>query len=243
MSNPSAPRWGPVATLAWTVFLILFWVMVQLTFEAIILGASMAPGRKPGDAEVARLASNGDFITASIFIADTFTVAALLAIVKARAGATYADSIALVPSPAGWMRTWIPILLVFVMASDTITWLLGKPLVPEVMQLVWASAERISLLLALILVAPVMEELVFRGFLISGLRPTRLGASGAVLVSSFAWASLHLEYDLYGMATIFALGILLGTARVKTGSVVVSIALHMISNIISTVEMIAQAAS
>jgi membrane protease YdiL (CAAX protease family) len=45
------------------------------------------------------------------------------------------------------------------------------------------------------------------------------------------------------MAAIFALGILLGTARVKTGSIVVSIALHMISNIISTVEMIAQSAN
>ena len=243
MNTPCAPRWGPGATLAWTAFLILFWVVVQLAFEAIILGASMGPGRKPGDAEVARLASNGDFITASIFIADTLCVLALGAIVKARAGATYSDSLALGPMPAGWASTWIPILVAFVMASDMLTWFLGKPLVPEVMQLVWASAEKVSLLVALILVAPVMEEVVFRGFLISGLRPTRLGASGAVLVSSFAWASLHLEYDLYGMATIFALGILLGTARVKTGSVVVSIALHMISNIISTVEMIAQAAS
>jgi membrane protease YdiL (CAAX protease family) len=45
------------------------------------------------------------------------------------------------------------------------------------------------------------------------------------------------------MATIFGLGVLLGTARVKTGSVIVPIALHAFSNIISTVETMVQAAS
>jgi hypothetical protein len=111
------------------------------------------------------------------------------------------------------------------------------------MQVAWATGEKLSLVFAVVAVAPVTEELIFRGFLVSGLRPTRLGASGAVLVSSLAWAAIHGQYDLYGMATIFALGVLLGTARVKTGSVLVPIALHSFSNVISTVEMMIQAAS
>jgi hypothetical protein len=56
------------------------------------------------------------------------------------------------------------------------------------------------------------------------------------------WAAIHGQYDLYGMATIFALGVLLGTARVKTRSVLAPIALHALYNLISTVETMVQAA-
>jgi len=243
LSTPSAPRWGPAATLVWTVFILGLFYALQVLFFGIILGASTPPGRTPGESEIAKLAGNGDFIAAAIFVVDPLCLLALLGIVKARPGATFSDSLALVPPPTGWMRTWIPVVLVFAMASDMLTWLLGKPIVPEFMQVAWSSAEKISLTIAVAAVAPVTEELIFRGFLISGLRPTRLGASGAVLVSSLAWALIHGQYDAYGMATIFALGVLLGTARVKTGSVIVPIALHGFSNIISTIETIVQAAS
>jgi len=241
LSIPPAPRWGPAATLVWTAFLLALFYALQILFFGIILGASMPPGRTPGESEIARMAGNGDFIAAAIFVVDPLCLLALLGIVKARPGATFADSLAVVPPPVGWYRTWIPMVVAFAMASDMLTWLLGKPIVPEFMQVAWASAEKVSFTLAVAAVAPVTEELIFRGFLISGLRPTRLGASGAVLVSSLAWALIHGQYDFYGMATIFALGVLLGTARMKTGSVVVPIALHGFSNIISTIETMVQA--
>ena len=240
--RPQPERWGPVATLVWTAFVLALFYALHILFAGIILGASAPPGRVPGQSEIARLANNGDFITAGIFVVDSLCLLALLGIVKARPGSTYADSLGLVPPPAGWYRTWIPVLIAFAMASDMLTWLLGKPVVPEFMQLAWASAEKVSFTIAVAAIAPVTEELIFRGFLISGLRPTRLGASGAVLVSSLTWALIHGQYDFYGMATIFALGVLLGTARVKTGSIVVPIALHGFSNIISTIETIVQAA-
>jgi membrane protease YdiL (CAAX protease family) len=243
LSTPAAPRWGPTATLVWTAVLLTLFYMLQIFFFGIILGASTPPGRTPGESEIARLASNGDFIAAAIFVVDPVCLLALLGLVKARPGATFADSLAVVPPPAGWMRTWIPLLIVFAMASDMLTWMLGKPIVPEFMQVAWGTAEKVSLTIAVAAVAPVTEELIFRGFLISGLRPTRLGASGAVLVSSFVWAAIHGQYGLYEMATIFALGVLLGTARVKTGSVLVPIALHAFSNVISTVETMVQASS
>lgn len=243
MSTPAAPRWGPAATLFWTAFVLSLFYALQVVFFGIILGASSPPGRTPGESEIARLAANGDFIAAAIFVVDPLCLLALLGIVKARPGATFADSLAAEPPPAGWMRTWIPALLVFAVASDMLTWVLGKPIVPEFMQVAWATAEKVSLTIAVAAVAPVTEELIFRGFLISGLRPTRLGASGAVLVSAFAWAAIHGQYGFYEMATIFALGVLLGTARMKTGSVLVPIALHALSNVISTVETMIQAAS
>ena len=240
--TPQPVRWGPAATLFWTAFVLALFYALQILFFGIVLGASEPPGRTPGESEIAKLATNGNVLAAAIFVVDPLCLFALLGIVKARPGATFADSLALVPPPVGWYLTWIPVVLAFAMASDTLTWFLDKPIVPEFMQVAWASAEKVSLTIAVAVVAPVTEEIIFRGFLISGLRPTRLGASGAVLVSSLAWALIHGQYDFYGMATIFALGVLLGTARMKTGSVVVPIALHGFSNIISTVETMVQAA-
>jgi membrane protease YdiL (CAAX protease family) len=85
-------------------------------------------------------------------------------------------------------------------------------------------------------VAPIWEELLFRGLLIAGLQPTRLGASGAVLVSAAVWALIHGQYDFYGIATIFACGLLFGAARLRTGSILVPIAMHVVQNALALLE-------
>jgi hypothetical protein len=132
---------------------------------------------------------------------------------------------------------WLAAVVAFSLASDALTWMLGKPIVPEFMRAVYGSAEsKGSLWFALILAGPVFEEALFRGFLITGLSASRLGGSGAIMVSSLAWALIHQQYDAYGIATIFALGILLGTARVKSGSLVTPIAMHMVMNLVATLE-------
>jgi membrane protease YdiL (CAAX protease family) len=236
LSTPAA-RWGPAATLLWTFAVLVFFNAAQGAFLGVILAGSLPPGAST-EAEISRLASNGDFLTGAIFIADPLCLLALFGIVRLKQGATIADSLAVVPPAPGWGRTWIPALLVFGFAADALTWMLGRPVVPEFMLAAWANAGRISLVIAVVLVAPIAEEAIFRGFLISGLRPTRLGASGAILVSALLWAGIHAQYDLYDMAQIFVLGLLLGAARVKTGSLVVTVILHILTNAIALVETV-----
>ena len=76
---------------------------------------------------------------------------------------------------------------------------------------------RFLLILSLLVMAPLFEEIFFRGFLIQGLRRSSIGAAGAVALSAFAWASLHVQYDLYGIASVALMGIGLGVARLRTG--------------------------
>jgi membrane protease YdiL (CAAX protease family) len=45
-----------------------------------------------------------------------------------------------------------------------------------------------------------------------------------------------MQYDLYGMATIFVLGIVYGLARASSGSLVVPLILHAVTNIVATAE-------
>jgi uncharacterized protein len=94
------------------------------------------------------------------------------------------------------------------------------------------------LLTAVMLIGPIGEEFIFRGFLFEGFRHSRLGNTGAILLTSILWTALHIQYDLSGIAQIVITGFFLGYARVKTGSLWLCIWLHCLMNVIATMELL-----
>jgi len=58
------------------------------------------------------------------------------------------------------------------------------------------------------------------------------------MISSVMWAAIHIQYDLYGMATILVLGFILGTARIKSGSIILTMLLHSFTNLVATGEVV-----
>ncbi|MEK6248087.1 MAG: CPBP family intramembrane metalloprotease, partial [Planctomycetales bacterium] len=91
------------------------------------------------------------------------------------------------------------------------------------------------LLFAIIIAAPLWEELLFRGFMHRGLQ-AGLGAVPAVVICSASWAIMHLQYDLINILWVFVIGLFLGTVRVKTGSSSLTILLHAASNLVAMIE-------
>jgi membrane protease YdiL (CAAX protease family) len=85
--------------------------------------------------------------------------------------------------------------------------------------------ERSGVLLgaATVVVAPVFEEILYRGHLLRALR-RRFGAAAAVLLSSAAFAVSHLEP--WAMLGSFVVGLGLGTLMCCLGSVAPCIGLH-----------------
>jgi len=59
-----------------------------------------------------------------------------------------------------------------------------------------------------------------------------------VALSALAWALIHFQYDLYGVATIFVSGLLLGCARLQTGSIYATMFMHGLMNLIATIEVV-----
>ena len=53
------------------------------------------------------------------------------------------------------------------------------------------------------IVAPISEEIAFRGFLFRGLSASWLGVSGTLIATSAAWAAMHVQYDAFTLAQIF----------------------------------------
>ena len=70
-----------------------------------------------------------------------------------------------------------------------------------------------------------------RGFIFSGLTSSIVGPKGAILITSFIWTAVHIQYDFYWLVSIFVVGIALGIARYKTGSVILTIGLHVLINL------------
>ncbi len=94
------------------------------------------------------------------------------------------------------------------------------------------------LFLAVVGAASVFEELFYRGFLFTGLSSTFMGSIGVTIITSLAWAAIHIQYDLYGMAMIFISGVVLAIARIKTNSILTTIMMHSIMNIVATIQVI-----
>lgn len=80
---------------------------------------------------------------------------------------------------------------------------------------------------SLVLIPPVLEELVFRGFMFNGMR-RRLGNIGAAVLSSLLFAVAHFQLNV-GIDT-FILGLASAWLFVKTKSIWPSIALHAFKN-------------
>jgi len=78
--------------------------------------------------------------------------------------------------------------------------------------------------------APLSEELLFRGFLLSALAQTRLGFWGAALISTALWTSLHVGYTAVGIIEVSIIGLFFSWLLWRTGSLRVAIFCHAVYN-------------
>ena len=84
------------------------------------------------------------------------------------------------------------------------------------------------LIITIVLLAPIGEELLFRGFLQKYLEIAWGDITKAILLSSLFFAAIH--FNPYWLIQIYLLGVLLGYIAWQTQSVVSSIIFHVIIN-------------
>ena len=99
---------------------------------------------------------------------------------------------------------------------------LGEIMQPE------STLGLIFLFLAVVVMAPIGEEVVFRGFLQKFLEEYWKDITRAVLITSLFFAMIH--FNPYWTIQIYLLGVILGFLSWKTKSVIPSIILHSINN-------------
>ena len=89
----------------------------------------------------------------------------------------------------------------------------------------------IGRVVAVAVLGPIGEELIFRGVLFGWLVGRGMNQAIGLMLEAAAWAVIHLAYTPAVIAIIFVFGVLLGAARARTRSVIVPIAMHIVWNL------------
>jgi membrane protease YdiL (CAAX protease family) len=129
----------------------------------------------------------------------------------------------------GPLLLWVGIYIVWILATNSIwhwrgPWDFG----PWKQASLLHGAERV---LAVGILGPVAEELIFRGILYRLVLGTQLGVPGAIVISAAAWAPLHVQYAGGVILLLFVDGLLLGLSRHFAKSVWVPTAMHIAWNL------------
>ena len=224
MADASKP-WGRVRTLALAAFALLAGQLAALLALTWWYGRSI--GHLPD--------FSGDGAAITLVIAVSTPVEVLLLLLFAgRESTDVADYLGLVWPRRGEVVVGFSAMVVLIVAGNVLSWLVGRNLVTPFQIDIYTTASAGGWLLwlwcAVVVLTPVGEEILFRGFLFRGWLQSPRDAWPVIVVTSLLWALIHVQYDWYVIGQIFIFGLLLGWIRWATGSTVLTMLLHGLIN-------------
>ena len=232
--------WGAWATVGFGALCGLIVSVVQLFAIGVLAVVRYKVESRADVATFVEGISEDGTVLAVITCVDAIPCVLLLVlVVKLRKGLPFTRYLAFVPMDKKTIGRVVALAVGLVALSDGAVLLLGKSVVTQFQINAYQTAAwPILLFVAVVVVAPFIEEMYFRGFLLEGLRRSRLGTAGAIILTSLAWSALHVQYDVFIVVVIFIQGIVLGVVRVKTGSIWSVIMMHTCFNFVATIETV-----
>jgi membrane protease YdiL (CAAX protease family) len=226
---PSSPKpWGYFSTFGWAVLANVVGSTVAVV--ALYLWNST---RFPFDLAVSDSMKDATYVSATTLIANIVQVGLLILVVwLARWKAK--DYLAL-----NWPgRQEVAIALVVFIALlpilDGLAYLTGQPIIPPFIIDIYRNAQSTGSLpllwLAIVVAAPIAEEIIFRGFIFRGwVRSPRYAILG-ILVVAAVFAIIHIQYNWFGVLQVFLIGLTLTWVRWRSGSTLLPMVLHVMAN-------------
>ena len=226
------------ATLGWAV---AAFVIAQTAGTAAIVLWNALNGRPPF---MMAAGYDGPLVALVTLVTNPVLIMLLAAVARRHAGAAPAEYLAL--KRFSLREFLVGFLAVALLAAgmDGASYLAGHDIVSSFQVDTYTTARAggwlVPLLLAIVVVGPVGEEILFRGFLFRGWVTSDQYGVFAVIVISQLWAALHVQYDWVGVAQVFLTGLVLGWTRWRSGSTLLTILLHLLVNLESTIETVVQ---
>lgn len=239
-ANPSAPGsayWGPWATLGWCALLLSVFMLVQ--FGVWHAFSEFMQSRDPELTSAAVVFARHAGLVLSLSTLATTGVCGALLVLVIRGGGGAPPGVYLAWRWPGWRRAGLGLAAGFTLVgiAELANHIADRPSVPDFMRLAYETAGTLPLLaLAVVFLAPLFEELMFRGFLYAGIARSRAGTVGAIVLSSLIWTVIHTQYDLFDLTQVFIGGLFLGWVRARSHSVVPPFAIHVLWNGIALLE-------
>jgi CAAX protease family protein len=221
------PRpWGIWATLGWTLVAVIFSLMVA---PAAVRGLAWWDNSL---ADYQFLFRYGDPAGSSVLILSYLLLILALVFAARRAGWSARDYLALVRPRGryllfGLLCVLLPLLITF---AHALQFDVSQLFNPHGFDRARAANGLAAHIVAVALAAPVMEEILFRGFLFRGFSESWIGVVGTIALTSVAWALMHVGQGAAGMIDTALHGVAWGWLRWYTGSTVATIACHVANN-------------
>jgi membrane protease YdiL (CAAX protease family) len=217
--------WGRWATLGLGFIALFGGQAVALTTLNWWYGLSLA--------QWSNFTADGILVILSIYIANTVQLA-LLALMARRRSTSIALYLGLtLPRKRDLVLAIIPV-AIFIAAAEAISRLFGHNPVTQFQLDIYRTASAAGWLpwlwLALVVVGPIGEETLFRGFLFRGWHRSHRDTWTVIIMTALLWAVTHVQYNLYIMAQVFFYGLVLGWFRWKTDSTILTVVLHGLVN-------------
>lgn len=163
-----------------------------------------------------------------------------LAIVWAAAGCKGArpETLRLMPHQTDWLTAvgYGVLLIVLIGPVELLLYhLAGVPLFTDGRWILegLSSPYWLAVVVAAVVLAPLWEEIAFRGFLLSAFAKSRLGFWPAAMLSVGLWTALHIGYSWPGLASVFLAGIGMSWIMLRTGSMRAVVVAHAVVNAFS----------
>ena len=234
----TAPKiWGYFATFGW---LLLAYVVASIL--TVVVMYLFDPTTFPADLDFSALMKDARYISLSTIITNVILVAVLvLAIWIAHSKAK--DYLALTWTSRQEVGVAFASLVILLPALDAFAYLVGQPIIPPFVIDIYKSAQSqgsmLLLWLAIVIAAPIAEEIIFRGFIFRGwVRPTPRPMLGILIITIF-FTIIHIQYNWFGMLQVFMIGLLLTWTRWRSSSTLLPMAMHVIANFYAMLQAVA----
>jgi membrane protease YdiL (CAAX protease family) len=220
--------WGRLATFGFGFLALMIGQFAALVALTLWLGQDLT--RMPD--------FSGDGVAVSLIIlVSTPIQMALLAAFARMAGSNPFAYLALTWPRRSEVVFGICVTAALIILGNALSWLLGNNIVTPFQSDIFRTASEagpfalLCLWFAVIVLTPIGEEALFRGFLFRGWLRAPKDAWAVIFITAALWAVIHLQYDWYVTGQIFAFGLMLGWMRWATGSTILTILLHAMINL------------
>ncbi len=218
-----------------SMLITAFWALVLLFVPSAIVGFGFSLyAKSQAITDVSIWFSQIETMMAMTFSIYFIVLPSLLLLAKyAGDGSKINDYLQLSFHP---LLLWLKVILLSIVFWGLFTllgFILDLPEEPFMQQLKNSSMPIWFICLNVCLLAPIVEELTFRGFLFKRLMLTRLNVLGAAAITSATFAIIHSQYSILGVVMVFFLGLYFAWIRVKYNSTSLAIVAHIVCNMLS----------
>jgi membrane protease YdiL (CAAX protease family) len=169
-----------------------------------------------------------------VILASTPVQVALLVLMARQTGDSAAHYLGFVLPRRSDLVVAIIAVVAFIVVGDAISLLIGQGVVTPFQRNIYrtgAAAGWLPVLwLVVVVITPIGEETLFRGFLFRGWHRTPRDVWAVIIITALLFAAAHVQYDFFVIIQVFVFGLLLGWFRWASGSTLLTMLMHALVN-------------